>query len=98
MTDGHDSLRTLAREASRGFVTSSNDEIAFGVAHEIMTRGAILLGYEEVLEDGEIEMSIDCSAQPCISPNTGIRITLTRTQANLPEIKVSAIEYVSPWA
>ena len=98
MTDGHDSLRTLAREASRGFVTSSNDEIAFGVAHEIMTRGAILLGYEEALEDGEIEMSIDCSAQPCISPNTGIRITLTRTQANLPEIKVSAIEYVSPWA
>jgi hypothetical protein len=98
MTDGHDSLRTLAREASRGFVTSSNDEIAFGVAHEIMTRGAILLGYQAALADGEIEMSIDCSAQPCISPNTGIRITLTRTQANLPEIKVSAIEYVSPWA
>ena len=98
MTDGHDSLRTLAREASRGFVTSSNDEIAFGVAHEIMTRGAILLGYEEALEDGEIVMSIDCSAQPCISPNAGIRITLTQTQANLPEIKVSAIEYVSPWA
>jgi hypothetical protein len=98
MTDGHDSLRTLAREASRGFVTSSNDEIAFGVAHEIMTRGAILLGYQAALEAGEIEMSIDCSAQPCISPNTGIRITLTRTQANLPEIKVSAIEYVSPWA
>ena len=98
MTDGHDSLRTLAREASRGFVTSSNDEIAFGVAHEIMTRGAILLGYEAALEDGEIKMSIDCSAQPCISPNAGIRITLTRTQANLPEIKVSAIEYVSPWA
>lgn len=98
MTDGHDSLRTLAREASRGFVTSSNDEIAFGVAYEIMTRGAILLGYEEALEDGEIVMSIDCSAQPCISPNAGIRITLTQTQANLPEIKVSAIEYVSPWA
>lgn len=98
MTDGHDSLRTLAREASRGFVTSSNDEIAFGVAREIVTSGAILLGYQTALEDGEIEMSIDCSAQPCISPNTRIRISLTRTQANLPEIKVSAIEYVSPWA
>ena len=98
MTDGHDSLRTLAREASRGFVTSSNDEIAFGVAHEIMTRGAILLGYQAALERGEIKMSIDCTAQPCISPNNGIRITLTRTQEDLPEIKVSAIEYVSPWA
>jgi hypothetical protein len=98
MTDGHDSLRTLAREASRGFVTSSNDEIAFGVAHEIMTRGAILLGYQAALEREEIKMSIDCNAQPCISPNNGIRITLTQTQANLPEIKVSAIEYVSPWA
>lgn len=98
MTDGHDSLRTLAREASRGFVTSSNDEIAFGVAREIVTSGAILLGYQAALERGEIKMSIDCNAQPCISPNNGIRITLTRTQEDLPEIKVSAIEYVSPWA
>jgi hypothetical protein len=98
MSDGHDSLRTLAREASRGFVTSSSDEVAFGVAREIVTRGAILLGYQVALERGEIQMNVDCSSYPCISPNTAIRITLTRTQANLPEIKVSAIEYVSPWA
>lgn len=98
MSDGQDSLRTLAREATRGFVTSSNDEIAFGVAHEIVTKGAILLGYETAIQRGEIEMNIDCSSSPCISPNARIRITLTQTEYNHQKIKVSAIEYVSPWA
>jgi Flp pilus assembly protein TadG len=98
MSDGQGSLRTLAREATRGFVTSSNDEIAFGVAHEILTKGAILLGYQTALQLGEIQMDIDCSSRPCISPNARIRITLTQTDQNHPRIKVSAIEYVSPWA
>lgn len=98
MSDGQDSLRTLAREATRGFVTSSNDEIAFGVAHEIVTKGAILLGYQTAIQRGEIEMNIDCSSSPCISPNARIRITLTQTEYNHQKIKVSAIEYVSPWA
>ena len=31
VTDGNDSLRTLTREATRGFVTSANDEIAFAL-------------------------------------------------------------------
>ena len=98
MSDGQDSLRTLAREATRGFVTSSNDEIAFGVAHEILTKGAILLGYQTALQLGEIQMDIDCSSRPCISPNARIRITITQTDQSHPRIKVSAIEYVSPWA
>jgi len=98
MSDGQDSLRTLAREATRGFVTSSNDEIAFGVAHEIVTKGAILLGYQTAIQRGEIEMNIDCSSRPCISPNARIQITLTQIEQNHPKIKVSAIEYVSPWA
>ena len=45
MSDGQDSLRTLAREAMRGFVTSSNDEIAFGVAHEFLESLLIVLYY-----------------------------------------------------
>jgi Flp pilus assembly protein TadG len=98
MSDGQDSLRTLAREATRGFVTSSNDEIAFGVANEILTKGAILLGYQTALQRGEIVMDIDCSSRPCISPNARIRITLTQTEQNQEKIRVSAIEYVSPWA
>lgn len=98
MSDGQDSLRTLAREAARGFVTSSNDEIAYQVAHEIVTQGAMVLGYQDSIKGGQIQMHIDCSTRPCISPDSAIRITLTRTEENRPTITVSALEYVSPWA
>jgi Flp pilus assembly protein TadG len=97
MSDGQDSLRTLAREAARGFVTSSNDEIAYGVAHEIVTQGALVLGYGDAIKNGEIHMHIECSARPCISPNASVRIVMTRKESGRPEINVSAIEYVSPW-
>ena len=98
MSDGQDSLRTLAREAARGFVTSSNDEIAYGVAHEIVTNGALILGYEEAIKGGDLQMKIECSARPCISPNASVRIILTRVESGRSNIRVSAIEYVSPWA
>ena len=98
MSDGQDSLRTLAREAARGFVTSSNDEIAYGVAHEIVTNGALILGYEEAIKGGDLQMKIECSARPCISPNASVRIVLTRVERDRSDIRVSAIEYVSPWA
>jgi Flp pilus assembly protein TadG len=98
MSDGQDSLRTLAREAARGFVTSSNDEIAYGVAHEIITNGALILGYEEAIKGGDLQMKIECSARPCISPNASVRIVLTRVERDRSDIRVSAIEYVSPWA
>ncbi|CAN2177034.1 hypothetical protein MCELANE86_00216 [Candidatus Nanopelagicaceae bacterium] len=98
VTDGNDSLRTLAREATRGFVTSANDEIAFGVAFQIVSKGASLLGFEGSLESGELGMTVECSARPCISPETAVRITLTQNAQTHPKIKVSAIEYVSPWA
>lgn len=98
MSDGQDSLRTLSREAARGFVTSSNDEIAYGVAHQIVTQGALILGYGDAIRNGEIVMHIECSVRPCISPDTRVRIILTRTDRDRPDITVSAIEYVSPWA
>jgi len=98
LSDSQDSLRTLAREAARGFVTSSSDDIAFGVAHEIVSQGAVLLGYKHSLDSGQIQLHIDCSARPCISPNARILITLTQSVDSRPDIKVSAIGYVSPWA
>ena len=98
MSDSQDSLRTLAREAARGFVTSANDEIAYGVAREIVTKGAQILGYGEAIQKGEIEMHIECSSRPCISPNASVRVVMTRTDMNHPRIRVSAIEFVSPWA
>ena len=98
LSDGQDSLRTLAREAARGFVTSSNDEIAYGVAHEIVTQGALVLGYGDAIRVGELQMHIECSIRPCISPNASVRVLLTRVERERPDINVSAIEYVSPWA
>mgnify|MGYP000249239209 FL=1 len=98
MSDGQDALRTLAREAARGFVTSSNDQIAYGVAHQIVTQGAQVLGYEKALQNGEIQLHIECSTRPCISPNASITVSITRSERERPDIKVSAIAYVSPWA
>ena len=98
MSDGQDSLRTLAREAARGFVTSASDEIAYGVAHQIVTEGALILGYGDAIKNGEIEMQIKCNKRPCISPDASVQIVVTRRQQSHLDIKVSAIEYVSPWA
>lgn len=98
MSDSQDSLRTLAREAMRGFVTSSSDDIAYQVAHEIVTQGADVLGYREAVDSGQIQMHIECSTSPCISPNSRILMTLTQSLDSRPDIKVSAIGYVSPWA
>ena len=98
MSDGQDSLRTLAREAARGFVSSASDEIAYGVAHQIVTEGALILGYRDAVKNGEIEMQVKCSKRPCISPDASVQIVITRRQQGRLDIKVSAIEYVSPWA
>jgi Flp pilus assembly protein TadG len=97
-SDGQDSLRTLAREAARGFVTSSNDEIAYGVAEEILTKGAEILEFSDAVENGELEMQIACNSRPCISPNASVQIALTWKAKAGPTIKATAIEYVSPWA
>ena len=91
-SDAQDSLRTLARESVRAFVSSANDEIAFGVAEQIIEKGGAILGHEN------IELRIICSASPCISPDARVLIRLvSRSSTNL-KTEVSAIEYVSPWA
>ena len=91
-SDAQDSLRILARESVRAFVSSSNDEIAFGVAEQIIEKGGAILGHED------IELRIICSASPCISPDARVLVRLvSRSSTNL-KTEVSAIEYVSPWA
>ena len=91
-SDEQDSLRTLARESARAFVSSSNDEIAFGVAEQIVKKGGAILGYED------IEIRIICSASPCISPDARVLIRLVSRDSTNLTTEVSAIEYVSPWA
>ena len=98
VSDAQGSLRTLAREAARGFVTSPSDEDAYSVAQEIVTKGGETLGYSDAVRNGELGMQIVCSNRPCISPNSSIRITLTRKEKGRASVSASAIEYVSPWA
>ena len=91
-SDAQDSLRTLARESVRAFVSSPNDQIAFAVAHQIIEKGGTILGEENV------EMRIICSASPCISPDARVLVRLVSRDSANQEIEVSSIEYVSPWA
>jgi len=92
-SSAQEQLRTLAREAARAFVTSSNDRVAFEVSHSVIYQGAQILGIKNARN--EISMEVECSAQPCISPDSRVVVTVRIPARN---IAVSAIEYVTPWA
>lgn len=91
-SDSQDSLRTLARESVRAFVSSSNDQIAYYVTNQVIFKGGELLGQEN------IDVRITCSTSPCISPDAQVIVHLTSLSPGGSPIEVSAIEYVSPWA
>jgi Flp pilus assembly protein TadG len=97
MSNGQSALRTLSREVARGFVTSSNDQIAYGVAQEILIQGGRALGFQSAIEDGSLKMKINCSDRPCISPDASVQIVMTLHLENGNTTKASSIEYVSPW-
>ena len=97
-SDAQDSLRTLARETARAFVTSKDDETAHFVANQILIKGADLLGYDIDSADKPIAMKITCGARPCIAPENSILVELRMKSPNGIDIEVAAIEYVSPWA
>lgn len=92
-TEDQERLRTLARESVRAFVSSANDQNAFEVAQSVVYEGGELLGFVDV--ENEITIEIDCSQKPCISPDSKIVVKLSIPQRH---IRVSAIEYVTPWA
>jgi hypothetical protein len=79
-------------------VTSSNDEIAFAVAEEIVTQGSKILKFGENSGGSRIRMEVDCLSRPCISSNNSVRISLTLQRDGESSITVGALEYVSPWA
>ena len=97
-TESQEVLRTLARESARGFVTSSNDEIAFAVVDEIVSQGSTVLGFANDSSESRVTMEVDCLSKPCISPDNSVRISLTLNRDGKPAITVRALEYVSPWA
>jgi len=88
-------LKTLSREMARGIVTSENDSIAESVSYEIFFKAGSVLGFEEAINNGELQYKIQCRNQPCISPNNEVKVTLTSVNMRHP---ISAVEYVSPWA
>ena len=89
------SLKTLSREMARGIVTSENDAIAEAVSYEIFIKAGSVLGFEEVITNGELRYEVNCRNQPCISPNNEVKVTLTSSDLRH---SISAVEYVSPWA
>jgi Flp pilus assembly protein TadG len=97
-SEAQEVLRTLARESARGFVSSSNDEIAFAVAEEIVSQGSKVLGFANDSSGSRVTMKVDCLSKPCISPDNSVRISLTLNRDGEPAITVRALEYVSPWA
>jgi len=97
-SDAQDSLRSLARESARAFVTSKDDETAFYVANQVAIKGAQLLGYDANSPETAIELRILCASRPCIAPDNRVLIQLTMNTSGKSQAQVAAIEYVSPWA
>lgn len=91
-TDAQESLRTLARESARAFVSSENDEIAYLVTRQIVEKGGSVLGHTD------IEMRFTCSHSPCISPDAQVIVRLISKDPKVGRVEVAAMEYVSPWA
>ncbi|CAN2177483.1 TadE-like [Candidatus Nanopelagicaceae bacterium] len=97
-SDAQDSLRTLARESARAFVSSKDDETAFYVADQVVVQGAKLLGYDPNSPKTSIELRIACDTRPCIAANNRVLVQLTLNSSGKSQTQVAAIEYVSPWA
>ena len=97
-SDAQDSLRSLARESARAFVSSKDDETAFYVANQVVIQGARLLGYDPNSPKIAIKLRVVCDSRPCISPDNRVLVQLTMNSSGKSQTQVAAIEYVSPWA
>jgi hypothetical protein len=87
----------MAREVLRVYVISENDS----AAQELSTKASFLLAKQWNLSDSErssIRNSLECSANPCLTANGKIRLTVSFTdEATGRKISASAQEHLSPW-
>lgn len=97
ISDGEASLRTLARESVRAFVLAPNDQTAFHVAEEVISKGAEVLGFGDELASGALTYNFECKERPCISPDNTIRIHMYLKNGDGRIVEVQSLEYVSPW-
>jgi len=93
ISDAEGSLRSLARESARAYVTSANDRIAHQVLSEVIAEGSAALGYSD-----SVRYSVRCSQTPCIYPNGRVSVTVMAMLPHSQEVTITAIEYVSPWS
>lgn len=89
--------RTLVRESLRAYVTSPDNNVAADRAFQVLRVG----GQAEGLSPSEIDsldLTFQCSATPCISPNARIRATLKMQLPNSGRmVTAQAEEFISPW-
>jgi hypothetical protein len=89
--------RAMAREVLRVYVISENDS----AAQELSNKASFLLAKQWNLSNFErssIRNSLECSANPCLTANGRIRLTVSFIdEATGRKISASAQEHLSPW-
>lgn len=89
--------RSLAREAVRIFVLSSNESDANSASQQIVRVGASYMGFSEK-QVRNISLVISCSENPCLTPNARVTATVSIPSSDSSRItRASSQEYVSPW-
>ncbi len=89
--------RTLVRESLRAYVTSPDNNVAADRAFQVLKVGGLSEGLTQAQVDA-LDLSFECSATPCISPNSRIRATLKMQLPNQSRtVTAQAEEFISPW-
>lgn len=89
--------RSLAREAVRAFVLSTNDGEANYISEQVVRVGASKMGFTRE-EIQNISLEISCSESPCLSPKSRVIATVVIPDKNSTRVtRASSQEYVSPW-
>ena len=68
------SLQNLARQVARAYVTAPNEMLAGDRAEAVLSafRGSDQSGKTQ----RQISISVDCSKQPCLTPDARVKVTL----------------------
>lgn len=89
--------RSMAREILRVYVISE-DEFA---ARDLAGKASKMLARQWHLTESEVltlELRLDCSKTPCLSPNGRIKLTVLYTDEQSGRVvSASAQEHLSPW-
>lgn len=89
--------RTLVRESLRAYVTSETPNSAPDRANQVLRSAAKAQGLT-ANEINSLNLTFQCSQDPCLTPNGRIRATLKmRLEKESRQVIAEAEEYLSPW-